>query len=143
MRPPALHKKAFFKLLLTTVTVNYAAQIPYYVHQYYIPHKLLPSLYGTILLGVTLFWFIAAYKRLKAGKETGYYLMFAYLAVEFLFYLQTQISQFLIEHRILLHVYRPDGTLLFIVFGIGYINFVGAAYFLTYLVRSKRTLLNR
>jgi hypothetical protein len=132
-----LSKNGFFRLLLLVVTTNYVVQIPYYIHQYYVPYGLLPSLYGTALLSVTLFWFLSAYKLLTKRSIYGYYLMLSFLGVEFLFYLQTQISQLLISHQILLHVYRPDGVLLFMVFGIGYINFVAAAYFIGYLLRNR------
>lgn len=125
--------------MLGTVITNYLAQIPYYVHQYYAPHKFLPSLFGTVLLGTTFVWFMVAYIKLTKQQKTGYYLMITFLAVEFLFYLQTQISQYLISHRILLHVYHPDSALLFAVFGIGYINFVASAYFLIYLVKNKQS----
>lgn len=130
-------KDLFLKILLVTVIINYFAQVPYYVHQYYAPHRFLPSLYGSGLLGLTLIWFLLAYRKILQGRAAGYWLMLSFLVVEFLFYLQTQISQALISHQIFLHVYKPDGVLLFIVFGIGYINFVAAAYFVGYLLRHK------
>lgn len=132
-----VNSKTFLKILLVTVLINYVAQLPYYWHQYYTTSRFLPSLFGTVLLGITLTWFIVAYQKLAKGRKAGYYLMLAFLAVEFLFYLQTQISQYLVVHRILLHVYRPDGVLLFAVFGIGYINFIAAAYFAVYLLINR------
>ncbi|HET9174320.1 MAG TPA: hypothetical protein VFN56_03500 [Candidatus Saccharimonadales bacterium] len=137
-----LDSKTFYKILLATVLCNYAAQIPYYLHQYYLPHKFLPSLFGTVLLSLTLVWFCVAYRGLRHGRTYGYYVMLAFLSVEFLFYLQTQLSQYLIAHRILLYVYHPQGLLLFIVFGIGYINFLAAAYFLVYIMRHKQQLIS-
>lgn len=133
-----MNKKQFMKLLLVVVLVSYAAQVPYYVHQYYAPHRFLPSLYGSVLLGLTLIWFLMAYRKLLNGSKLGYFLMLSFLTVEFLFYLQTQISQLLISHRLFLHVYKPDGVLLFIVFGIGYINFFAAAYFVVYLLANRK-----
>lgn len=126
------------KLLLVVVLVNYVAQVPYYIHQYYAPHHFLPSVYGSVLLGFTLAWFLVAYKKLSSGTKFGYFLMLSFLAVEFLFYLQTQLSQFLVSHQLFLHVYRPDGVLLFMVFGIGYVNFFAAAYFICYLLARRR-----
>ncbi len=131
-------KDHILKLLLVTVLLNYAAQVPYYIHQYYAPHHFLPNLYGTALLGITLIWFLAAYKKAASGQRSGYWLMLTFLVVEFAFYLQTQISQLLISHQILLYVYKPHGALLFVVFGIGYVNFFAAIYFIWYFVRHKR-----
>ena len=133
-----MSKTAFLKSLLLIVLTNYAAQIPYYIHQYYAPHHFLPSLLGSVLLSMTLAWFLLAYWKLAQGKGWGYWLMLAFLTVEFLFYLQTQVSQLLISHQVLLHVYKPDGILLFVVFGIGYINFLAAVYFIVFLRRHKQ-----
>lgn len=133
-----MNKNIFLKILLITTLVNYDAQIPYYFHQYYRPHRFLPSLIGSLLLGFTLLWFLTAYRLLVQGRKTGYLLMLFFLIIEFLFYMQTQISQLLISHQVLLHVYKPDGVLLFIVFGIGYINFVAAACFIYLLVANRK-----
>lgn len=126
-----------FRIMLLIVLVNYVAQVPYYFHQYYVPHGFLPSLYGSVLLGISLIYFVVVYQKLIRGFKAGYYMMLTFLAVEFLFYLQTQVSQLFISHQLFLHVYHPDGLLLFLVFGIGYINFIGAIYFIVYLSLNK------
>lgn len=137
------NKNTFLGTLLAVVALNYLAQFPYYIHQYYAPHKFLPSLYGSFMLAITLIWFLIAYQLLRHGSKRGYYLMLSFLAVEFLFYLQTQISQLMIRHQVLLHVYHPDNVLLFLVFGIGYVNFIAAAYFMWHLVRHKTTFIGQ
>lgn len=63
-----MRRTQFLKLLLIVVLVNYAAQVPYYIHQYYAPHGFLPSVYGSILLGLTLMGFLVAYKKLLNGR---------------------------------------------------------------------------
>ena len=140
---PRLDKNTFLLLLLGVVITNYIAQIPYYIHQYYLPNELLPSLYGTVLLSLTLVWFLIAYKLLHIGRKRGWVLMLLFLSAEFLFYLQTQILQGITSHQILLHVYHPKGLLLFIVFGIGYINFIASVYFILYLARNKTQFVQR
>lgn len=129
-------------LLFWIVAANYIAQIPYYLHQYYSPHHLFPDVIGSILLISTLLWFIMAFRLLYRSSKLGWWLMFTYLMVVFLFYIQTQIMQFVTTHQILLHVYRPTNSLLFVVFGIGYINCLVAFLYLIYLVNKRKSLLN-
>lgn len=136
-----MNKNKFLKLLLVVVLANYLAQIPYYIHQYYSPHHFLPSLYGSVLLAITLIWFLVAYKKILDNRLSGYWLMLSFLLVEFIFYLQTQISQALTSHQLFLHVYKPDGVLLFVVFGVGYVNFLAAPYFIWNLMRHKSAII--
>lgn len=126
------------RILITIIVANYLAQIPYYFHQYYAPHRLLPSLVGALLLMATLIWFLAAYRLLAKGHRAGWWLLFAYLLVVFLFYIQTQIMQAVTAHQILLYVYHPKNVLLFAVFGIGYLNCIAALYYLFYLVVNRQ-----
>jgi len=129
------------RLLFWIVLANYAAQIPYYLHQYYAPHHFLPDIIGSLLLLITLVWFLLAFRLLSRGSKTGWWLMVAYLSVVFLFYIQTQIMQLVTVHQILLHVYHPAGFLLFMVFAIGYINCLAAVYYLIYLMAKRKSLL--
>lgn len=124
--------------MFLVVVANFAAQIPYYFHQYYLTEHLLPSLLGVLLLGIAFAWFLVGYNALRKGKKLGYILITSFYIVEFLFYLQTQITQAVSGKGILLHVLRPDDALLFVVFGVGYINFLAAAWFAYYLLRNKR-----
>lgn len=136
-----MHRPQPLTVLLVIICANYLAQIPYYFHQYYAPHHLLPSFVGSLLLLATLVWFIAAFRLLEQGSSAGWALMVIYLLAVLLFYLQTQIMQFATVHHILLYVYHPKSVLLFIVFGIGYINCIAAAYYLGYLIIKRPTLL--
>ncbi len=138
-----VNSELFFKILFWTVISNFIAQIPYYFHQYYISRHIAPSLIGLTLLSLVFVWFISAYILLKNGKKTGYYLMLTFLIIEFLFYLQTQIVQATTGHGILLHVLRPDNGLLFIVFFIGYVNFIASAYFIFYLIKYRSSFFNK
>lgn len=129
-------------LLLIIVAVNYVAQIPYYIHQYYAPHRLLPDLGGSLLLLATLVWFLVAYRLLARRSLVGWWLMTAYLLVVFLFYMQTQVVQLATTHQILLYVYHPGSPLLFAVFGIGYINCIAAACYLVYLITRRSSIVS-
>ena len=89
-----------------------------------------------------LTWFIVAYYGLISHKKFGFFLTIGFLLTEFIFYLQTQIVQYVSGHGILLYVVHPHNWLLFIVFGIGYINFIAAALFIPYLMIHKSQYLN-
>jgi len=134
-------KNKTFWVMLIIVLVNYLAQVPYYFHQYYGRYGFFPSLYGSIMLSFTLVWFLVGFTQTQKTNKWGFTVLVGFFVFEFLFYLQTQISQYLVSQRILLHVYRPDNALLFLVFGIGYINFVAAAYYIYYLFAHKNELL--
>jgi hypothetical protein len=127
--------------LLYIVAANYLAQIPYYLHQYYLSHHLLPNLVGSLLLLATLLWFITACRLLMRGSKAGWWLLSGYLAAVFLFYVQTQIMQLATAHQILLYVYHPKNALLFAVFGIGYSNCLAAIAYLVYLIARRQELL--
>jgi hypothetical protein len=133
-----MNKSQVMQLVLVVTIANYIAQIPYYFHQYYSPYKTLPSLAGSMLLGITLIWFLIGYIKTAVGQLSGYYLLLSFLIVEFLFYLQTQISQLLISHQLFLHVLHPNGIVLLLVFGIGYLNFFASAFFIYYLLFNRR-----
>ena len=47
------HQGLFLLLLLGVVVANYLVQILYYLHLYYFPRGALPSVGGTLLLGLT------------------------------------------------------------------------------------------
>jgi hypothetical protein len=132
-----VNKARFMQVLLVVVGVNFLAQVPYYYHQYYSTRKLLPSLVGVILMSFVLGWFVLGYSRLQRSKRLGYSLMLSFLIVEFLFYLQTQIVQAFSGRGILLHVIHPDDALLFVVFLIGYLNFIAAGWFVYFMIKHR------
>lgn len=115
-------------LLAFIVGANFAAQVPYYWHQYYTRTHKPPSLVGLFLMSLVLLWFVSGYWRLRTRKTYGLPLTISFLVVEFLFYLQTQVVQLASGNGVLLHVAHPDGALLFTVFLIGYINLVAAPF---------------
>lgn len=120
---PSLIKQTLLGITLT----NFAAQIPYYLHQYYFPHHILPSPVGvTLMLGV-LAWFLIGFYLLAHRKPFGFWLTVAFLFVEFVFYLLTQVTQWASGNGLFLYVLHPTDATLFIVFGIGYLNFFAAA----------------
>jgi lipid-A-disaccharide synthase-like uncharacterized protein len=123
------------------VAVNYLAQVPYYLHQYYATYHAAPSVLGAALLAATLLWFVLGIVGLHRGSARGYLLLISFLSVEFLFYVQTQVVQLISGHGVLLYVIRPSDPVLFIVFGIGYINFVAAGWFVYYLVTHRAAFL--
>ena len=131
----------FNRILFWTVIINFIAQIPYYIHQYYLVRHVAPSIMGVTLMTIVLAWFLIAYWLLKQGKRVGYLTMLSFLVVEFLFYLQTQLVQLASGSGILLHVLHPDGTVLFCVFLIGYINFAASVYFISYLIKHRKSYL--
>jgi hypothetical protein len=131
----------FLKLLLAVVGANFLAQIPYYLHQYYLPSHAAPALVGLVLMGVVLAWFGVGFAGLRRGSRIGYYLTLTFLMVEWLFYLQTQIVQALTGHGILLYVWHPSDMVLFIVFGLGYINFFASFWFVYFMLSRKAMFL--
>lgn len=124
------------KLLFGVVIANFIVQIPYYFHQY---HGL-PGMIGVLLMAIVLSWFLVGFRLLWRGSSWGYSLTTAFLSVEFIFYAMTQLSQAASGRGILLHVLSPDDPVLFVVFGVGYINFAAAGFFVYYLIRYKQSL---
>ncbi|MBW4061043.1 hypothetical protein HJC99_00515 [Candidatus Saccharibacteria bacterium] len=130
---------AFLYILFAVTMANFVAQIPYYLHQYYLTSHTAPSPLGLVLMGGVLAWFLIGYHGLARYQKYGYILVLSFLSVEFLFYLQTQIAQYLSGHGIFLYVSSPHSLILFIVFGVGYINFIASAWFIYELLRHARS----
>ncbi|NMH96540.1 hypothetical protein [Pseudonocardia acidicola] len=125
--------------LVVAVLVNYAAQIPYYLHQYY-PGA--PSWPGLALLALTFVWFLAGYRSYVRSRPYGYALLLTYLAAQVLFY----------GHSVLLSVMHgghagavaqlsSPSPFLVVIFAIGYLNFVVAVWALVWLIAHPRPLL--
>lgn len=122
--------------LLAAVSLNYIAQIPYYLHQYYIGRHLMPSWPGTALLLMTLVWFLAGYTMYVKGQRYGKGVLISFLVAQVLFY----------GHAIVFGLVNGGGVVaqltthspfLFVIFLIGYINFAVAAWYLIRLLRLK------
>ncbi|HEX5155991.1 MAG TPA: hypothetical protein VFW17_02125 [Ktedonobacterales bacterium] len=126
--------------ILVVVGANYLAQIPYYLHLYYLPHRALPPLFGTSLLVATFVWFLAGWLLLaRRGNLTGYWLLLTFLLTEFIFYFLNMVNQVAHGFAPFFHLQNRD-PLLFTVFAIGYLNMVCGFAFIVFLVLRYRSL---
>ena len=133
-------RRVFLWLVLAVVGANYLAQIPYYLDVYYFPHGALPSLSGSLLLGLTFVWFLAGYTRLAAGNAKGYWLLLSFLVTEVFFYAHNMFIQVTHGYPLFLHLLARD-AILTIVFDIGYLNMLLGAGFIAYLLLHRRDLI--
>lgn len=117
------------RILLWVTVVNYLAQIPYYLHNYYFPYHVPPSLSAVVLLGITLIWFVAGYIGTKRKKHYGYYLLLSFLLAEALFYFHT-----IVFGAFIFQLQNPS-LLIKAVFFMGYVSGITAAYYAYALVR--------
>lgn len=126
--------------ILAVVGANYLAQIPYYLHLYYLPHRALPPLFGTTLLVATFVWFLLGWTLLaRRGNRVGFWLLLTFLLAEVGFYLINMLNQVAHGFAPFFHLQNRD-PLLFTVFGIGYLNMVGGLGFIIFLAWRYRTL---
>jgi hypothetical protein len=123
------------------VGANYLAQVPYYLDVYYWPHHVAPNLSGALLLGATFVWFLVGYIMLARGIRPGYWLLLSFLLVEVCFYLYNMLNQVAHGYPPFLHLVARD-AILTSVFDIGYLNLLCGLYFLYYLVRHHRALID-
>lgn len=130
--------KSFLIILFVIVIANFLAQLPYYFHQYHGA----PSIIGSLMLFIVLLWFLVGFAWLWQKKIKGYVLLLAFLITEFLFYVSTQVTQYLSGKGILLYVLHPHDSVLFWVFLIGYINLFASGFYIIYLIINKRRLIN-
>ncbi len=134
MRGP--HAK-FLWLVLIVVLANYAAQVPYVVHL----HKT-PTLSGTLLLSATLAWFLCGYAGLLLGLRAGSWILLSFLLTEAAFYTYNVCNQVWHGYPPFMHLQARD-PILFMVFGIGYLNLLAGLFFIAYLLRHRHALLTR
>jgi hypothetical protein len=133
-------RRRFLWLILVVVGVNYLAQIPYWLHLYYIPHAAAPGAAGSLLLGLTLLWFVAGYALLAHGRTAGFWLLLAFLLTEVGFYAHGIFIRVTNGYPAFMNLQTHD-PLLFVVFAIGYLNMFAGAYFLVYLALNRRSLI--
>jgi hypothetical protein len=115
--------------LLLVTGANYIAQVPYYLHNYYIPYHVLPSPSSIILLGLTLAWFITGYLGVVNGKHWARPVLISFLVAEALFYLHSVVfGAFFFQMQ------NPS-LLIKTVFLIGYMSGVVSAYYAYALIR--------
>jgi hypothetical protein len=106
--------------------------VPYYIHNDYSAAHPLPSLRAVALLAATLVWFVVGLIAFMKQRAWGFPVLLAYLAVEALFYGETLLSGtfiFQVENH---------SDLLKVVFVIGYLSGVVAAYYAYRLMRHRR-----
>jgi NADH:ubiquinone oxidoreductase subunit K len=119
-------------IALWVVIVDYMAQIPYYVVNYYIPHHAAPSASSVALLSLTLLWFLIGYFGLRKRKRFGYWLLQSFLLVEGLFYLRT-----LLFGAAALQLENPDPVIR-AVFLIGYATGIVSLFYFAMLIVFRR-----
>jgi len=129
-------KRKYLPTLLAAVLLNYAAQIPYYLHQYYFPRHLPPNLLGVALLSATFVWFLAGYSMFIRGKKYGRGLLLSFLTAQVLFYGHAIVFGLVNGSGIVAQL-KTHSSFLFVIFLIGYINFTVAAYYLARLLHWK------
>jgi len=119
------------RFLLLITSFNYLAQVPYYLHNYYVPHHQLPGLRAVGLLGFTLIWFIIGCVAYSKKMKSGYGILLGFLIVEALFYGMTLLSGAFIFQL------RNHSDVIKAVFIIGYVNGLTAAYYAYRLIRFR------
>ena len=125
-------KKPHSLAVLFWVTIlNYVAQIPYYIHSYYIPYRVLPTLNGVVLLGLTLTWFLAGYFGVLKDYRYGYYFLLSFLGVETLFYAGSVASG-----AFLFQMQNPS-LLIKSIFLMGYVSGAVSTYYAYNLIRRR------
>ncbi len=121
-------------VLFAVTVLNYVAQIPYYIHFYGV-HHVAPSALGTVLLALTFAVFLAGYIYTLRGHRFGGWILFAFLIVEFGFYLLHNVSGAFLNDL-------PVGDPLFqIVSLIGYLNTIVALVYLILILRDRKLFL--
>ena len=118
--------------LIVVTLVNYAAQLPYYIHNDYSSAHPLPGLRAVLLLGATLAWFAFGLAGITGNRRWGFGVLISFLVTEALFYAVTIASGIFI-----LQLEHPS-ILLKAVFAIGYVSGAVAAYYAYRLIRERR-----
>jgi hypothetical protein len=120
-------------ILFLLILANFIAQIPYYIHLYYNPNNLLSQVKGGLIMIFVFVVFLLASILLFKHTALGYWLMFIFLTVEFLFYLWNTFGEVIHGYGLFFHLNNPD-LLLRAVFAIGYVNLLVSGYFLCLLL---------
>ncbi len=124
-------------VLFLVVLANYLSQIPYALHLY----GLNVNPRGVVLLGLTFAWFLIGFWLLIWRMPIGYWLTLAFLGTQFLFYFENEIIRMFDGYGLIYHLTNFKDPVVWAVELIGNINFIVAAFFLYYLARNRRALL--
>jgi len=119
------------RVLFGVTIANYVAQIPYYLHNYYIPYHVLPTLSGIVLLSLTLIWFLVGYIGVRKKHQYGYYFLLSFLVIEALFYALSIISGAFVFQM------QNPSLLIKTIFLMGYVSGATAAYYTYGLIRHQ------
>ena len=117
--------------LVAITLVNYAAQVPYYLHNDYSPHHVLPGVRAVALLAATLAWFALGLAGFMRHRRWGLPVLASFLAAEAIFYAGT------IATGIFIFQLENHSYLLKTIFVIGYMSGAAAAYYLFRLLRER------
>jgi hypothetical protein len=130
-------------ILFLLILANFIAQVPYFLRLYYKPGmNWLAEGRPFLIMGFVFAVFLVASILLFRRSIAGYWLMLAFLMVEFLFYLWNTVGEVVHGYGLFFHLQNPD-MLLKIVFAIGYINLFAAGYFLGLLLVRRGDFLDR
>jgi hypothetical protein len=124
-----MRKPLSLRPLVAATLANYAAQIPYFLHNYYTPQHPLPNLRAVALLGGTLIWFLSGLGGFRAGKSWGSFALLSFLTVEALFYAKTLVTGAMVYQL------QNPSDLIRAVFVAGYISGALAAIYVFLLAR--------
>lgn len=120
---PVTAGQAALKPLVAITLIDYAAQVPYYIHNDYSSYHPLPGLRAAVLLAITLVWFLVGLRRYQSNRRWGYPLLLSFLVVEAAFYVITILSGTFIVQL------RNPSALIDCVFVVGYASGLAAAYY--------------
>jgi len=134
MKNKSVRSAASLTPLIVVTLVNYAAQVPYYIHNDYSPAHPLPGLRAVLLLGATLAWFAIGLAGLSRNRRWGFGVLISFLITEAFFYAMTIVSG-----TFILQLEYPS-ILLKAVFVIGYVSGAIAAYYAYRLIRDRRQI---
>ena len=130
LSPSRARWRASLYVLFAITSLNYIAQIPYYIHFYGV-HHVAPSPLGVTLLVCTFALFLAGFLLTLRDRRTGWWLLMGFLALEFVFYVVHNLSGAFLKD---LPVHDP---LFLVVSLIGYLNTVVALVYLVVLIRGR------
>ena len=118
-------------ILLGITVLNYAAQVPYYIH-FYAVHHVLPAPFGVVFLVATFALFLAGYIFTLQRKPAGGWLLLGFLLLECGGYLLHNLTGAFLQDL-------PTNDLLFFTISlIGYLNFAASFVYLILMVIGRR-----
>lgn len=129
-----------FWTLSGIVLANFVAQVPYYLHLYYGPERPFPQLRPALELGLLFALFVSGCILLARKRTVGYFLLAAFLLLEFTFYVWGTVGSIIHGYGLFFQLRNPD-LILRAIFAIGYLNLFAAGYFLVLLIARRRSFL--